>query len=103
MPLELSLARAQRDAVTLASQSAIGEDGLDLRDITAQVSSLDKMVREMERFYWHLPRHTAFLHSIQMDNQTFGHAVVLAKRWVGSQMLSTHFTDEAIELLVASV
>jgi hypothetical protein len=103
VPLELSLAQAERDTLSVAAQSAEGEDGIELVEVATQLSSLRVMCSEMERFYVQLPRHTTLLHSVQMEHQSFSSAVILAKRWVGAQMMSGHFTDEAIELIVASL
>eukprot|EP00038_Savillea_parva_P031344 m.85330 g.85330 ORF g.85330 m.85330 type:complete len:1166 (-) comp9627_c0_seq2:2267-5764(-) len=103
VPLELSLARAQRDNLLYASQGTMGEDGVHLADVASSLSALEGTVAEMERFYSHLPLHTAMVHAVQLEHQSFCATVVLAKRWVGGQMLSGTISDEAIELLVASL
>ncbi|KAM7295240.1 nucleolar protein 6 [Ixodes scapularis] len=50
-----------------------------------------------------LPSLTSTLHGLQQQHSTFSAACRLAKRWVASQLLSGHVTEECIELLVASV
>ncbi|EEC15910.1 nucleolar RNA-associated protein, putative [Ixodes scapularis] len=50
-----------------------------------------------------LPSLTSTLHGLQQQHSTFSAACRLAKRWVASQLLSGHMTEECIELLVASV
>ncbi|CAN8001209.1 unnamed protein product, partial [Ixodes hexagonus] len=50
-----------------------------------------------------LPSLTSTLHGLQQQHSTFSAACRLGKRWVASQLLSGHVTEECIELLVASV
>jgi len=46
----------------------------------------------------------SFTCSLHLQHNSFGAAVRLAKRWLASQMLLRHYiTEEAVELLVASL
>ncbi|PIK61546.1 hypothetical protein BSL78_01559 [Apostichopus japonicus] len=50
-----------------------------------------------------LPRFTNSIYGVYQEHKSFGLTARLAKRWVASQLLSDHFPDEAVELLVASL
>jgi U3 small nucleolar RNA-associated protein 22 len=46
--------------------------------------------------------HHGLISAVASVNPAFAPATRLAKRWVGSQLLSNHLCDEAIELLMVS-
>ncbi|XP_077497145.1 nucleolar protein 6 Mat89Ba [Amblyomma americanum] len=50
-----------------------------------------------------LPSLTSTLHGLQQQHSTFSATCRLAKRWVASQLLSNHLTEECVELLAAAV
>merc|ERR1712036_183109 len=49
------------------------------------------------------PLHTSLVHGLNSRHQAFSATVRLAKRWIASQMLSEHISEESIELMVASL
>ncbi|GAA5969887.1 hypothetical protein JCM3765_002928 [Sporobolomyces pararoseus] len=49
------------------------------------------------------PKHHAAISTLQNHFTSYSHTVRLVKRWISSHMLSHHFSDEIIELVVASV
>eukprot|EP00041_Stephanoeca_diplocostata_P025918 m.690451 g.690451 ORF g.690451 m.690451 type:complete len:1159 (+) comp22850_c1_seq1:187-3663(+) len=105
-PLELTLVRARRDslAATVAQTQAHGV--LD-PDVAAAHATMDAAATELERFFWHLPRHTAAMHAVQMQHRSFGAAVRLAKRWASAHLLlgehAGAVSDAAVELVMAAL
>ncbi|KAG5841083.1 hypothetical protein ANANG_G00195830 [Anguilla anguilla] len=51
----------------------------------------------------HRPYLTSTLHGLQQQHPSFGGACRLAKRWLGSQLLSGDVSDDVADLLVASL
>ena len=49
------------------------------------------------------PKHHAAISTLQNHFTSYSHTVRLVKRWISSHMLSNHFSDEIIELVVACV
>lgn len=49
------------------------------------------------------PKHHAAISTLQNHFTSYSHSVRLVKRWISSHMLSNHFSDEIIELVVACV
>ncbi|GAA6010745.1 hypothetical protein JCM11491_002926 [Sporobolomyces phaffii] len=49
------------------------------------------------------PKHHAAISTLQNHFTSYSHTVRLVKRWISSHMLSNHFSDEIVELVVASV
>ncbi|GAA5910741.1 rRNA-processing protein UTP22 [Sporobolomyces salmoneus] len=49
------------------------------------------------------PKHHAAISTLQNHFTSYSQTVRLVKRWISSHMLSNHFSDEIIELVVASV
>lgn len=69
------------------------------------IKSVDcKEARSLERETNHLPKLTSYLHGLHQLQPAFGPATCIAKRWVASHMIRwSHFPEEAVELLMASV
>ncbi|GAA5820452.1 hypothetical protein JCM10212_006122 [Sporobolomyces blumeae] len=49
------------------------------------------------------PKHHAAISTLQHHFTSYSHTVRLVKRWISAHMLSSHFSDEVVELVVASV
>jgi len=49
------------------------------------------------------PVHTSLIHGLNSRFPGYAPTVTLAKRWIASQMLSGYLSEEAIELIVASI
>ncbi|KAM8865782.1 nucleolar protein 6 [Synchiropus picturatus] len=57
----------------------------------------------LEMLTVHKPLLTSTLHGLQQQHSCFGASCRLAKRWLGSQLFSDDLTEEAADLLVASL
>lgn len=62
-----------------------------------------KKAKELEREIVRLPLLTSTLHGIKQQFRGFSGTVRLCKRWISSQLLFDHVTEECVELLVASL
>ncbi|CAB1418816.1 unnamed protein product [Pleuronectes platessa] len=51
----------------------------------------------------HKPLLTSTLHGLQQEHPSFGAVCRLVKRWLGAQLFSEDFTEDAADLLVASL
>lgn len=105
-PLELTLVRARRDALATTVTQTTAHGVLDPSVAAAHVT-MDDAATEMERFFWHLPRHAAATHAIQMQHRSYGAAVRLAKRWAAAHLVlgdhSGALSEVAVELLMAAL
>eukprot|EP00111_Clytia_hemisphaerica_P000734 TCONS_00002157-protein len=66
-------------------------------------TSHDIQAKKLEMEIVKKPLHNSLIHSLNGQFGAFSLTCRLAKRWMSSQMLSNHFYEELIELLVASV
>lgn len=66
-------------------------------------SSFDSSLDLYNARFVHGPRHHAALATLQHRFTSYSHTIRLVKRWFSSHLLSNHFPEETIELLVASV
>ncbi|GAA5919932.1 hypothetical protein JCM6882_000002 [Rhodosporidiobolus microsporus] len=69
---------------------------------TSTSTSLSPLDTYLQRFF-HAPKHHAAFSNLQHHFTSYSHTVRLFKRWVSAHMLSAHFSDELLELVVASV
>lgn len=70
----------------------------------SDILSPDDAAREATRVYREgslKPRLASTLHGLHMKHTSFGPAVRLAQQWISCHLLATHYSVEAIELLVA--
>lgn len=59
--------------------------------------------QELEMKIIHLPKLSSYVYGLQQQNNNYGFACRLAKRWICSQLLSDYISDACIELLMAYV
>ncbi|GAA6027314.1 hypothetical protein JCM8097_002585 [Rhodosporidiobolus ruineniae] len=64
-------------------------------------SALSPLDTWTQRFV-HAPKHHAAISNLQHHFTSYSHTVRLFKRWVSAHMLSPHFSEEVLELVVAS-
>jgi U3 small nucleolar RNA-associated protein 22 len=84
------------------SQLLLEEREEQLGSPSPSSSSLSPLEIYEQRFT-HAPQHHAAIANLQHHFTSYSHTVRLFKRWVSSHMLSPHFSDEILELVVASV
>lgn len=77
-------------------RESVGADGLLVVRDTEEAQAL-----EMETI--HKPFLTSTLHGLQQQHACFGAVCRLAKRWIGAQLFSGDITNDAADLLVASL
>ncbi|XP_066597044.1 nucleolar protein 6 isoform X2 [Prorops nasuta] len=75
----------------------IGEDGvIKYRDTEESLN--------LETKLFHLPKLSSALHGLHLQNQSFGAACCITKRWLSAQLLDdSHIPGIAVELLLASM
>lgn len=56
-----------------------------------------------ETKYVRMPTHTSYTHALHLEHPAYGKTVRLAKRWLEAHMFGWAFSEEAIELMVASL
>ncbi|GAA5876581.1 hypothetical protein JCM8547_002416 [Rhodosporidiobolus lusitaniae] len=78
------------------------EDQLGPAASTSSGLALSPLDAWSNRFL-HAPKHHAAISNLQHHFTSYSHTVRLFKRWVSAHMLSQHFSDELLELVVASV
>jgi len=93
---------AERDEMMSAAAAAASifitsNSGTTNNDTITNAVEAATMARLIPVRSWH----QGAMSSIHAANPAFGPTVRLAKRWIGAHLLSNHFREEAIELLVA--
>ncbi|GAA6002549.1 hypothetical protein JCM10207_001176 [Rhodosporidiobolus poonsookiae] len=68
----------------------------------SSAATLSPLEGYIQRFV-HAPKHHAAIANLQHHFTSYSHTVRLFKRWVSAHMLSPHFADEQLELVVAAV
>ncbi|GAA5842510.1 hypothetical protein JCM11251_004894 [Rhodosporidiobolus azoricus] len=84
------------------SQLLLDEREEQLGETSNSSSTLSSLDTYLQRFV-HAPKHHAAFANLQHHFTSYSHTVRLFKRWVSAHMLSSHFSDEVLELVVASV
>ncbi|XP_065071800.1 nucleolar protein 6-like [Rhopilema esculentum] len=82
--------------IQLCKQSKEG-DGVSSR------KEYDKFARSLDVNMVKRPLHTTMIHSLNQKFSAYAMTTRLSLRWVSSQMLSCYLTEEAVELIVASL
>ncbi|XP_067130001.1 nucleolar protein 6 [Centruroides vittatus] len=59
--------------------------------------------QKLERKIVHLPKLSSYIYGLQQQNNIYGSACRLAKRWICSQLLSDFISDSCVELLMAYI
>ncbi|GAA5959104.1 hypothetical protein JCM10213_008290 [Rhodosporidiobolus nylandii] len=84
------------------SQLLLEEREEQLGAAASSSTSLSSLDTWTQRFV-HAPKHHAAIANLQHHFTSYSHTVRLLKRWVSAHMLSSSFSDELLELVVASV
>ena len=79
-----------REAASLATSAALKKE----HEVSAD--ALDVLIVKR-------PLHTSLIHGLNSHYHAYAPTVRLAKRWIASQMFSGYLSEEAIELIVASI
>lgn len=89
-----------RFAIAVPREIALSKKEVSTKGITKYRDTVDSL--KLERDLILLPKVTVSLHTLYHQHSSFGPTVLLAKRWLYSQLIDSHlFADICTELLIA--